>query len=275
MGVSRCRGLDEHLHATRRPAARDGEEDAGLAQALHGGDGGVGEDLVVGDQRPVHVGQQEPDGQGRSGCAMSDDGRRRRRRAAYPGPIAEPGYTPSHGPRPASPTVIVTCSTATSLTLATAGEDGYPQLSEVWFVAEGDQVAMSLNTPRQKVKNLETEPACTVFLLDLPNPYRYLEIRGTAVVAPDDDRAFAEQGRGQVRCRPARARRARRSPRHRADRPGRGHGGRDGAAEGPAAGPSAARPGRGGRRSGILRSVLTAPTICSCPSPSPGRCATP
>ena len=78
------------------------------------------------------------------------------------------------------------------LTLATVGEDGYPQVSEVWFVAEGDQVAMSLNTRRQKVKNLETEPACTVLLLDLQNPYRYLEIRGTAVVAPDEDRAFAE-----------------------------------------------------------------------------------
>ena len=79
------------------------------------------------------------------------------------------------------------------LTLATVGEDGYPQVSEVWFVTEGDQVAMSLNTRRQKVKNLETEPSCTVLLLDLQNPYRYLEIRGTAVVEPDDDRAFAEQ----------------------------------------------------------------------------------
>ncbi len=78
-------------------------------------------------------------------------------------------------------------------TLATVGGDGYPQVSEVWFLAEGDQVAMSLNTARQKVKNLETEPACTVLLLDLQNPYRYLEIRGTAVVTPDEDRAFAEK----------------------------------------------------------------------------------
>ena len=77
-------------------------------------------------------------------------------------------------------------------TLATVGEDGYPQVSEVWFLAEGDQVAMSLNTARQKVKNLETEPACTVLLLDLQNPYRYLEIRGTAVVTPDEDWAFAD-----------------------------------------------------------------------------------
>ena len=76
------------------------------------------------------------------------------------------------------------------LTLATVGEDGYPQLSEVWFLVEDGQVAMSLNTRRQKVKNLQTEPSCAAFLLDLQNPYRYLEIRGTAVVEPDDDRAF-------------------------------------------------------------------------------------
>ena len=79
------------------------------------------------------------------------------------------------------------------LTLATVGEDGYPQVSEVWFVMEDGQVAISLNTRRQKVKNLETEPACTAFLLDLQNPYRYVEIRGTAVVAPDEDRSFAEK----------------------------------------------------------------------------------
>ena len=43
------------------------------------------------------------------------------------------------------------------------------------------------------MKNFEAEPACTVLLLDLKNPYRYLEIRGTAAVEPDGDRAFAEQ----------------------------------------------------------------------------------
>jgi len=79
------------------------------------------------------------------------------------------------------------------LTLATVGEDGYPQVSEVWFVMEDGQVAISLNTRRQKLKNLKTEPACTAFLLDLQNPYRYVEIRGTAVIAPDEDRAFAEK----------------------------------------------------------------------------------
>ena len=78
-------------------------------------------------------------------------------------------------------------------TLATVGEDGYPQVSEVWFLAEDDLVAISLNAARQKTKNLMTEPACTLFILDLANPYRYLEIRATADVVPDDDRTFAEK----------------------------------------------------------------------------------
>ena len=39
-------------------------------------------------------------------------------------------------------------------TLATIGDDGRPQLSAVWFLAEGDTLRMSLNTARQKTKNL-------------------------------------------------------------------------------------------------------------------------
>jgi PPOX class probable F420-dependent enzyme len=78
-------------------------------------------------------------------------------------------------------------------TLATVGPDGRPQLSEVWFLAEGDTVATSLNTSRQKTKNLRANPAVTLFLLDLAMPYRYLEIRGDAEIVPDDDYSFADQ----------------------------------------------------------------------------------
>jgi PPOX class probable F420-dependent enzyme len=78
-------------------------------------------------------------------------------------------------------------------TLATVGPDGRPQLSEVWFLAEGDTIAISLNNSRQKTRNLSINPAITVFLLDLANPYRYLEVRGDAEVTPDDDYAFADQ----------------------------------------------------------------------------------
>lgn len=76
-------------------------------------------------------------------------------------------------------------------TLATVGPDGRPQLSEVWFLREGDTVAVSLNSSRQKTKNLTADPKVTLFLLDLAVPYRYLEIRGDAEVVPDDDYSFA------------------------------------------------------------------------------------
>ena len=78
-------------------------------------------------------------------------------------------------------------------TLATVGPDGRPQLSEVWFLAEDDVIGLSLNTTRQKTKNLLANPAANLFLLDLAVPYRYLEIRGDAEISADDDYSFADR----------------------------------------------------------------------------------
>ena len=78
-------------------------------------------------------------------------------------------------------------------TLATVGPDGRPQLSEVWFLAEDDVIGLSLNTTRQKTKNLLANPAANLFLLDLAVPYRYLEVRGDAEVSADDDYSFADR----------------------------------------------------------------------------------
>ena len=78
-------------------------------------------------------------------------------------------------------------------TLATVGPDGRPQVSEVWFIAEGDDVALSLNSSRRKTKNLQANPAASLFLLDLAVPFRYLEIRGDAEITPDDDYSFADK----------------------------------------------------------------------------------
>ena len=78
------------------------------------------------------------------------------------------------------------------LTLGTIGASGRPQLSNVWFLAEGDTIKMSLNTSRQKVKNLQANPACSVIITGTP-PYRYLEIRGDAEITPDDDYEFADK----------------------------------------------------------------------------------
>jgi PPOX class probable F420-dependent enzyme len=77
--------------------------------------------------------------------------------------------------------------------LATIGPDGRPQLSAVWFLAEGETVRVSLNTTRQKVKNLRVNPAVTLFILDPANSQRYLEIRGDAELADDREYSFADQ----------------------------------------------------------------------------------
>jgi PPOX class probable F420-dependent enzyme len=78
-------------------------------------------------------------------------------------------------------------------TLGTVGPDGRPQLSAVWYLADGDTVSLSLNTSRQKTKNLRANPAVSLFLLDLAVPYRYLELRGDAEISADDDYAFADR----------------------------------------------------------------------------------
>lgn len=77
--------------------------------------------------------------------------------------------------------------------LSTIGPDGRPQVSALWFLAEGDTIRLSLNTTRQKTKNLMARPGVTLFILDVANPARYLEIRGDAGVAPDDDYEFADR----------------------------------------------------------------------------------
>jgi PPOX class probable F420-dependent enzyme len=80
---------------------------------------------------------------------------------------------------------------APTAVLGTVGSDGRPQLTAVWFLAEGDTVRVSLNTERQKVKNLRNNPAVAVFITDPANPFRYVEVRGDADIADDPVYAFA------------------------------------------------------------------------------------
>jgi PPOX class probable F420-dependent enzyme len=82
---------------------------------------------------------------------------------------------------------------ADTAVFATIGPDGRPQLSAVWFLTEGDTVRVSLNTTRQKVRNLRANPAVNLFILDPAAPTRYLEIRGDAEIGDDSDYRFADQ----------------------------------------------------------------------------------
>ncbi|MES1247161.1 MAG: PPOX class F420-dependent oxidoreductase [Actinomycetota bacterium] len=77
-------------------------------------------------------------------------------------------------------------------TLATIGDDGLPQLTEVWFLHDDGELRVSLNTARVKTRNLRARPECSLLILDLENPMRYLEVRGRAELQ-DDDGSFAER----------------------------------------------------------------------------------
>jgi PPOX class probable F420-dependent enzyme len=77
--------------------------------------------------------------------------------------------------------------------LATIGGDGFPQLTEIWFLHDDGELKLSLNTARLKTRNLMKRPKCSLMILDLENPYRYLVVRGNAKVESDDDYAFADK----------------------------------------------------------------------------------
>ena len=77
--------------------------------------------------------------------------------------------------------------------LATIGPRGRPQLTALWFLydeADG-AVRFSLNTSRQKTRNLQARPHASFLVIDPTNPYRTIELRGRVQIEPDDDYAFA------------------------------------------------------------------------------------
>ncbi|WP_218000643.1 PPOX class F420-dependent oxidoreductase [Nocardia higoensis] len=74
-------------------------------------------------------------------------------------------------------------------TVATLNPDGDPQTSVVWILREGDTVLFSSTTDRQKVRNLARDPRISLTVLDTANPYRTVEIRGTAELVEDRDHA--------------------------------------------------------------------------------------
>ena len=78
--------------------------------------------------------------------------------------------------------------------LTTHGADGYPQVTATWFRYDDDGIIrLSLNTTRQKVKNLRMRPECTFFIIDPASPYRTIEIRARAELIDDPDYVFADR----------------------------------------------------------------------------------
>jgi len=70
--------------------------------------------------------------------------------------------------------------------LATVNPDGTPQVTPVWVDYDGTHVLVNSARGRRKDKNMETNPAVAISILDPDNPYRYLEVRGRVAEITED-----------------------------------------------------------------------------------------
>jgi len=64
------------------------------------------------------------------------------------------------------------------LFLATVMPDGSPQVTPVWFSAEGDHILINTAKGRVKERNMRARPRVALVIQDPKTPYRYLQIRG-------------------------------------------------------------------------------------------------
>lgn len=71
--------------------------------------------------------------------------------------------------------------------LSTIGPKGTPQTTATWFLLDDDgRVKLSLNPARQKLRNLQRNPAASLLFVNPQNPFQTVEIRARATVEGDD-----------------------------------------------------------------------------------------
>lgn len=78
------------------------------------------------------------------------------------------------------------------LRLATLHANGAPHLTVMWFRREADRILMITPLDSQKVRNLRHDTRFSALIEDPETPQRYLELRGTAEIIDDDQRAREE-----------------------------------------------------------------------------------
>jgi PPOX class probable F420-dependent enzyme len=78
-------------------------------------------------------------------------------------------------------------------TVATLEPDGRPHLSVVWVGRDGDDILFSTIRGRRKTRNVERDPRVTVLVYPQDDPYSSLEVRGTAELADDPQKAYIEE----------------------------------------------------------------------------------
>jgi PPOX class probable F420-dependent enzyme len=68
------------------------------------------------------------------------------------------------------------------VSIVTAGQDGKPHAAGIWRKYEDGHLWMSTGRTSRKVRNIRANPEVSVIAFDSQNPYRYLEIGGTAEI---------------------------------------------------------------------------------------------
>jgi len=64
------------------------------------------------------------------------------------------------------------------LFLATTMSDGSPQVTPIWFSADGEHILINTAKGRVKERNMRARPRVALVIQDPATPYRYLQIRG-------------------------------------------------------------------------------------------------
>ncbi len=81
--------------------------------------------------------------------------------------------------------------------ISTVTPDGLVQTTAMWFLYEDGKIKFSLIGHRKKFRNLQANSACTFFLMNPTNMSNVIEVRGNAVMEPDNDKAFVTKVREQ------------------------------------------------------------------------------
>ena len=76
--------------------------------------------------------------------------------------------------------------------LTTMRPDGRMSTNPVAMIFDGTNVRISATADRKKIRNLRADDRITVCVVQPDNLNRYVEIRGRAVLEPDDDRTFID-----------------------------------------------------------------------------------
>ena len=65
--------------------------------------------------------------------------------------------------------------------LATLMSDGSPQVSPIWFDADGRYIRINSAKGRVKDRNMRRDPHVALSIIDPDNPYRHVALRGKVV----------------------------------------------------------------------------------------------